>query len=108
MDPEDRHHVHPLVGHGLGGRSIFPDDRDCDDHVHCMFEFPGIGYYEARRRTKVADPNKKIMVTYSSINGNGYGGYGEVVFGTDGTLILEQEQDAMLFKGSSTQQRKSK
>ena len=42
------------------------------------------------------------MVTYSSINGNGYGGYGEVVFGTDGTLILEQEQDAMLFKGSST------
>ena len=23
------------------------------------------------------DPNKKIVVTYSSINGNGFGGYGE-------------------------------
>ena len=23
--------------------SIFPADRDCDDHVYCMFEFPGHG-----------------------------------------------------------------
>ena len=50
----------------------------------------------------MADPNKKIVVTYSSINGNGFGGWGEVVLGTKGTLILEQEQDAMLFRGSDT------
>jgi predicted dehydrogenase len=67
-----------------------------------MFEFPGPGYYSDEEMTNVADPNKKIVVTYSSINGNGFGGYGEIVFGTDGTLILEQEQDAMLFKGSAT------
>src|SRR5690606_17542391 len=47
-------------------------------------------------------PNKKIVVTYSSINGNGFGGYGEIVMGTEGTLILEKEQEVMLFKGSST------
>ena len=35
---------------------------------------------------------------YSSINGNGFGGYGEIVFGTKGTLILEREQEAMIFK----------
>ena len=48
------------------------------------------------------DKNKKIVVTYSSINGNGFGGYGEVVMGTKGTLVLEREQEVLLFKGSST------
>src|SRR5690606_40500772 len=45
---------------------------------------------------KIADENKKVVVTYSSINGNGYGGYGEVVLGTKGTLILDREQETML------------
>jgi predicted dehydrogenase len=91
----------PLSVTAVGGRHIFPADRDCDDHVYCVFEFPGPGYYKGDSY-EVDDPNKKIVVTYSSINGNGFGGYGEVVFGKDGTLILEQEQDAMLFKGSAT------
>jgi predicted dehydrogenase len=93
--------VKPLSVTGVGGRHIFPEDRDCDDHVYCTYEFPGPGYYKGDT-FEVADPNKKIVVTYSSINGNGFGGYGEVVMGTLGTLILEQEQDAMLFKGSAT------
>jgi predicted dehydrogenase len=101
QDPHGRK-VHPLSVTGLGGRSVFPADRDCDDHVYCMFEFPGPGYYKDAESHEVADPTKKIVVTYSSINGNGYGGYGEIVYGTKGTLILEQEQDAMLFKGSDT------
>ena len=85
---------------GIGVRSLFPADRECDDHVYCNFEFPGKGYYEdIKKQDKVADPNKKIVVTYSSINGNGFGGYGEVVMGTKGTLILEREQEVMLFKG---------
>ena len=46
--------------------------------------------------------NKKVIVTYSSINGNGYGGYGEVVMGTKGTLILEREQEVMLYRSSDT------
>ncbi len=69
-------------------RSIFPPDRDVEDHVFCILEFPGPDY-------DPKDPNrarKKIGVQYSSINGNGFGGYGEVVFGTEGTLILEREQ----------------
>ena len=41
-------------------------------------------------------------MTYSSINGNGYGGYGEVVMGTKGTLLLEREQEVMLYKSSDT------
>lgn len=95
-------HVHPLSVTAVGGRHIFPLDRECEDHVYCTFEFPGKGYFSDEAMTQVADPNKKIVVTYSSINGNGFGGYGEIVFGTKGTLILEQEQDAMLFKGSDT------
>ena len=85
--------VKPLTVTAVGTRSIFPADREVDDHVYCMYEYPAPGYEE--------DPNKKIVVTYSSINGNGFGGYGEVVMGTEGTLILEQEQNVMLYKGSS-------
>lgn len=94
--------VKPLSVTGVGGRHIFPADRDCDDHVYCTFEFPAKGYYKADDSHEVADKDKKTVVTYSSINGNGYGGYGETVLGTKGTLLLEQEQDAMLFKGSAT------
>ena len=115
--------VHPLTVHAIGGRHLFPLDRHAGDHVYCMFEFPGPGYdYEFdvgyHYADEVAqrgpgpelggipgyeqDTNKKIVVTYSSIMGNGFGGYGEVVMGTRGTLVLEKERDVMLYKGSST------
>ena len=85
--------VKPLTVTAVGNRSIFPADREIDDHVYCMYEYPAPGYED--------DKNKKIVVTYSSINGNGFGGYGEVVLGTKGTLVLEQERDVMLYKDSA-------
>ena len=118
--------VHPLTVHAVGGRHIFPQDRDADDHVYCTFEFPGqgydydfdIGYYDSVNRygSTIEDgrrvgsgipsynamSNKKVVVTYSSINGNGYGGYGEVVMGTKGTLVLDREKEVMLYPISGT------
>ncbi len=85
--------VKPLTVTAVGNRSIFPADREVEDHVYCMYEYPAPGYEE--------DKNKKVVVTYSSINGNGFGDYGEVVMGTKGTLVLEREQDVMLYKGSA-------
>ena len=85
--------VKPLTVTAVGNRSIFPADREIDDHVYCMYEYPAPGYED--------DKNKKIVVTYSSINGNGFGGYGEVVLGTKGTLVLEQERAVMLYKDSA-------
>ena len=92
----------PLTVTGVGGRHLFPPDRDCDDHVYCTYEFPSPEYVADGTEE---ERNKKIVVTYSSINGNGYGGYGEVVLGTAGTLILEREKEVMLFKTSSTSTR---
>jgi hypothetical protein len=37
-------------------------------------------------------------VAYSSINGNGFGGFGETIFGTKGTLLIESEKEAMLYE----------
>jgi predicted dehydrogenase len=118
---ENKGKVHPLTVHAVGGRHIFPYDRDAADHVYCMFEFPGPAYeagFDVGYKDVVSqvpgpdgipayenDPSKKIVVTYSSINGNGFGGYGEVVLGTKGTLILEREQEVMLFTDSSTSTR---
>ncbi len=114
LSREVGHHVFPLTVHAVGGRHIFPRDRDADDHVYCLLEYPGqgydydfqAGYYDRINRVPnpkagIAsysdDPHKKIVVSYSSINGNGFGGYGEVVMGTKGTLILEREQDVLLY-----------
>jgi predicted dehydrogenase len=94
--------VHPLTVSGVGVRNVFPADRDTDDHVYCHFEFPGVGYFKNSDTKEIGDPNKKIVVSYSSINGNGFGGYGEIVCGTKGTLVLEREQEAMLFQGANT------
>ncbi|MDA0659991.1 MAG: Gfo/Idh/MocA family oxidoreductase [Planctomycetota bacterium] len=124
--------VHPLSVHAVGGRHIFPMDREAEDHVYCMFEFPAPGYEvpkgtgqgdsskDVKRKFGYYDPvfgvpsaeenipsykddsNKRIVVTYSSINGNGFGGYGEVVMGTKGTLILKTEQELMVYKDQDT------
>jgi predicted dehydrogenase len=89
---------YPLNVAAAADRPLFPADRDVEDHVYCIFEFPAPGY----------DPNdpynsrKKIGVQYASINGNGFGGYGETVFGTEGTLLLETEKDPMLYKTHDT------
>ena len=108
-------HVHPLTVHAAGGRHIFPRDRDAADHVYCTFEFPGQGYdydfdvgykdnincvgdgYKKPIESWEEDNNKKVVVTYSSINGNGFGGYGEVVMGTKGTMVLDKEAEVLLY-----------
>ncbi len=111
-------HTHPLTVHATGGRHLFPTDRDSEDHVYCMFEFPGPGYdysFPVGYRDEVMkypgeqgvpsyaeNPQKKIVVTYSSINGNGFGGYGEVVMGSRGSLVLQSESEVMLYKDAST------
>ena len=114
---DDGKKVHPLSVHAVGGRHIMPMDRECEDHVYCMYEFPGpeysptfdVGYYdrvEDYGRNGIAgyeqDPNKKVVVSYSSINGNGFGGWGEVVLGTKGTLVLDSEIDVLLYRNSDT------
>ena len=71
-------------------------DRDIEDHVCCIIEFPMPDYDEKDAKTH----RKKISVQYASINGNGYLGYGELVYGTKGTLALEKEQDLKLLTGS--------
>jgi predicted dehydrogenase len=118
--------AHPLSVHAVGGRHTFPMDRHAEDHVYCTFEFPGpgyeppasskdtdierkFGYYDPEMSypdpkkgipSYEQDPNKRIVVTYSSIMGNGWGGYGETVMGSKGTLILDREQEVLLFKES--------
>ncbi|EMI41577.1 Gfo/Idh/MocA family protein [Rhodopirellula sp. SWK7] len=125
---DDGKKVHPLTVHAVGGRHIMPVDREVGDHVYCMYEFPGpeyapsfdVGYYDRvenyPKSKKVkggyeqidpvagydTDPNKKVVVTYSSINGNGFGGWGEVVMGSKGTLVMDKETDVYLYRGSDT------
>jgi predicted dehydrogenase len=94
--PEGAAHPHPLRVVAAANRPIFGLDRDIEDHVCCVIEFPMPEYDEKDPKTH----RKKIAVQYASINGNGYLSYGELVYGTKGTLALEKEQDLKLLKGS--------
>ncbi len=88
----------PLSVSASGSRSLFNSlDRDVDDHVAALYEYPAPEY----------DPNdelgkqRKITVAYATINGNGFGGYGETVFGTKGTLQIDRENEALLYRTSA-------
>lgn len=84
--------VHPLAVTGVGGKYFYGpnrNDRDSDDHVFVTYEFPGKNYAQ--------DKNDIVVVTYSSINTNGFENYGECVMGSRGTMIVEREQTVMLY-----------
>ncbi|MGD9125962.1 MAG: Gfo/Idh/MocA family oxidoreductase [Planctomycetia bacterium] len=83
----------PLNVSASSCRPLFPANRDIDDHVYCLYEFPGPDYDPEDPDNK----RKRISVAYASVNGNGFGGYGETVFGTEGTLLLQKEQEALLY-----------
>jgi len=92
---------YPLAVSATATRTIFPKDleeipldRDVEDHIHCVYDYPARGYSEETELGRL----RKITLAYSSINGNGFGGYGEAVFGTRGTLLIETEKDAMLYQ----------
>ncbi|MFI5458614.1 MAG: Gfo/Idh/MocA family protein [Isosphaerales bacterium] len=81
---------HPLAVTGIGGTFFYTDGREVDDHVFTLFEFPGKGEKD------------RIVVTYSSINTNAFDGYGEMVMGSKGTMIVSQEKEILLFKEAGT------
>jgi predicted dehydrogenase len=78
---------HPVAVTGVGGTIFYKDGREVDDHVFTMFEFP---YGK--------DDKDRVVVTYSSINTNSFDGYGEMVMGSLGTMIVSQEKEILLYK----------
>jgi len=113
--------VKPLAVSGYGGRNFYgvkgvgskdkqEDNREIFDHVYTTFEFPGAHYYERDDAGKIVvrdgkpvvySPDDIVIVTYSSINTNRFEPYGETVFGSRGTLLMVEEQEALLFKEAS-------
>src|SRR5262249_52228777 len=48
-------------------------------------------------RKEVKDKEDRVVVTYSSINTNGFEPYGECVMGSKATMVVESEQKIMLY-----------
>jgi predicted dehydrogenase len=89
--------VKPLAVTAVGGKHFYTDDREIADHVYCTYEFPGKNY----DKNKPSHDNDTVVVTYSSINTNQFEPYGECVMGNKGTLVVDQEQAAYLYGGTS-------
>lgn len=95
--------VHPLSVVGVGTHSFYgrksgdgkPNPREIDDHIFVNFEFPGKNH--PRGPNKGNDPDDIVVVTYSSISTNGFEPYGECVFGTRGSMIVEAEQNVYMY-----------
>ena len=64
----------------MGGVYRFKDGRELPDHVFATFEYPG-----------------GITATFSSIESNAFDERYEAFFGTKGTLIMYNENEALLF-----------
>jgi len=64
----------------MGGIYRFKDGREVPDHVYATFEYPG-----------------GITGTFSSIESNAFDERYEAFFGTKGTLIIRNENEALLF-----------
>ncbi len=77
---------HPIAVTGIGGSFFYTDNREVDDHVFTLFEFPGVA------------KDDHVVVSYSSINTNSFDNYGEMVMGSRGTMIVEAEKEILLYK----------
>jgi predicted dehydrogenase len=90
--------VQPLSVMGVGGKYFFGpgrNDRQSDDHVFVTYEFPGKNH--PLGPNKGNDPSDVVVVTYSSVNTNGFEQYGECLMGSRGTMIVEAEQKVFLY-----------
>lgn len=94
-------HVHPVAVQGYGGKNFYgikgvgPEDkwndrREIWDQIFVTYEFPGPQFEK--------DPDDVCVVTYSSISTNRFEPYGEIVYGSRGTLIMKEEKEALLYK----------
>jgi predicted dehydrogenase len=102
--------VRPIAVQGYGGKNFYgvqgvgskdkqTDSREVDDHVYVTFEFPGPHHPRSGQYPdSETDENDIVVVTYSSINTNGLEPYGETIYGSRGTLMIHNEQEALLFK----------
>jgi predicted dehydrogenase len=88
----------PIAVTAVGGKHFYHDDREVEDHVYCIYEFPGKNY--DRSKGPDATTNDIVIVTYSSISTNSFEKYGECIMGSKGTLVVEEEQTAMLYGGA--------
>jgi predicted dehydrogenase len=93
--------VHPLAVSGYGGKTFYTDDREVDDHVFVTFEFPGPNYYakdkDGKPTSEIKNKHDVVVVTYSSVNTNAFEKYGECLMGTRGSMVVEEEQNVMLW-----------
>jgi predicted dehydrogenase len=93
-EPDSDVKKRPLAVTAVGGKHFYKDDREVEDHVYCIYEFPGPHY---DRSNPASRNNDIVTVTYSSISTNGFEPYGECVMGTKGTMVVETEQAAYLW-----------
>ncbi len=94
----DPQRPYPLSVAGSGSQILRDAAGDIDDHVHCVFEYAIQGYVDDKEIPPKA--RKKIALQFDLIIGNEFDGYGETVLGRQGSLVLENEQKAMLFHTS--------
>jgi predicted dehydrogenase len=93
--------VHPLAISGVGLKCYYDDNREIEDHVYCVYEFPGKDYRPDRpvrdSASGLPNFNSTVGVTYSSVTTNAFENYGECVMGTKGTLVVQTESEVMLY-----------
>ena len=78
--------------------AALPADRDVEDHVFCVFEFPP----RATTPTIRWPSKKESACNTPRSTATASAATAKPCFGTEGTLLLETEKEAMLYKTNET------
>jgi predicted dehydrogenase len=82
--------AHPTAVSASGGVHRYEDGREVPDHIYATWEYPG-------GRT----------ATYSSVESNAFENRYEIYFGTKATLLVKNENEALLFHEGSAATRQT-
>ncbi len=70
----------PKTVYASGGTYRYRDGREVADHIYCVYEYP-----------------EDLTLVYTTIQSNKFDDYYEEIMGTEGTIILRGEREALLF-----------
>lgn len=74
----------PQTVYASGGTYRYKDGREVADHVYAVYEYP-----------------EDLTLVYSTIQSNKFDHYYEEIMGTEGTIILSGEREALLYSEGS-------
>lgn len=97
----------PLSVVAAANRPLASSGEEVNQHCYCVLDFPGVGYDASNPEN---NERNRIGVQYAATVGSNFdgyaqsehGGHGETILGTQGTVIVQDEAEVLLYETAAT------